>query len=91
MEFEWDPRKDKANEQKHGLGFREAATLFGDPLAINFPDLDHSEFEQRYLTLGLSLRARLLVVAHTETEKIIRIISAREVTRLERKFYEENH
>jgi uncharacterized protein len=91
MEFEWDLRKDAANQRKHGVGFREAATVFGDPLAITFPDLDHSESEQRFLTVGASLRARLLVVAHTETEDTIRIISAREMTRHERKFYEETH
>jgi uncharacterized DUF497 family protein len=89
MEFEWNPRKDAANQRKHGVGFREAATVFADPLATTFPDLEHSESELRFLTLGASLRSRLLVVAHTETEKTIRIISAREVTRHERKFYEE--
>lgn len=91
MEFEWNPRKDAANERKHGVGFREAATVFGDPLATTFPDLEHSESEQRFLTLGASQRSRLLVVAHTEIENSIRIISAGEVTRHERKFYEETH
>jgi uncharacterized DUF497 family protein len=91
MEFEWDTRKEAANRRKHGVGFREAATVFGDPLATTFPDSDHSEFEQRFLTLGMSLRARLLVVSHTEAEEAIRVISAREVTRYERKFYEETH
>jgi len=52
MEFEWDPRKEAANQRKHGVGFREAATVFGDPLATSFPDVDHSISEQRLLTIG---------------------------------------
>jgi hypothetical protein len=91
MNFEWDPRKDVSNQQKHGVGFREATTLFGDPLATTFPDMDHSTSEQRFLTIGVSATGRLLVVAHTEREQAIRIISARPVTRYERKFYEETH
>jgi uncharacterized protein len=90
MEFEWDPRKDAANRRKRGIGFREATTVFGDPFATTFPDIDHSISEQRFLTIGASAGGRLLVVAHTETEESIRIISARAVTRSERKFYEEN-
>jgi len=90
MEFEWDLRKDAANRRKHGIGFREATTVFGDPFATTFPDVDHSISAQRFLTIGASAGRRLLVVAHTETEESIRIISARAVTRSERKFYEEN-
>jgi uncharacterized DUF497 family protein len=89
MEFEWDSRKDAANRRKHGIGFREAATVFGDPLATTFPDTDHSISEHRFLTIGASLSGRLLVVAHTDIEDTIRIISARPVTRYERRFYEE--
>jgi len=91
MEFEWDPRKDAANQRKHGVGFREATTVFGDPLATSFPDEDHSISELRFLTIGSSASGRQLVVAHTEFEQGIRIISARPVTRLERNFYEESH
>jgi uncharacterized DUF497 family protein len=90
MRFERDPRKDAANRRKHGIGFREATTVFGDPFATTFPDMDHSISQQRFLTIGASVGGRLLVVAHTETEENIRIISARTVTRSERKFYEEN-
>jgi uncharacterized DUF497 family protein len=90
MEFEWDPRKDVANRRKHGIGFREAATVFGDPLATTFPDVDHSISEDRFLTIGASAPGRLLVVAHTESETTIRIISARPVTRSERRFYEKS-
>jgi len=89
MEFEWDPRKDAANQRKHGVGFREAATVFGDPLATTFPDTDHSISEHRFLTIGATVSGRLIVVAHTESDDIIRIISARVVTRHERRFYEE--
>jgi uncharacterized protein len=89
MEFEWDPRKDAANRRKHGIGFRDAATVFGDPLATTFPDTDHSISEHRFLTVGTSLSGRLLVVAHTESEDTIRLISARLVTAHERRFYEE--
>jgi uncharacterized protein len=89
MEFEWDPRKDAANRRKHAVGFREATTVFGDPLATTFPDRDHSIFEQRFLTIGVSASDRLLVVVHTEHEERIRIISARPATARERTFYEE--
>jgi len=88
MKFEWDPRKDAANRRKHAVGFREAATVFGDPFATTFPDIDHSISEQRFLSIGVSASGRLLVVAHAEDEATIRIISARPVTRRERRFYE---
>jgi hypothetical protein len=65
MEFEWDPRKAAANVRKHNVAFQEAATVFGDPLAITFEDPDHSMEENRYITFGLSLQNRLLVVSHT--------------------------
>jgi uncharacterized protein len=89
MEFEWDPAKAEVNERKHGITFLEAATIFGDPLAITFVDPDHSVDEQRYLTLGLSRFDRLLIVSHTDREGRIRIISARVMTRQEVKIYEE--
>lgn len=89
MEFEWDERKAAANTRKHSVSFHEAATVFGDPLAITFPDPDHSEGEDRFLTFGLSQSDRLIVVAHTDRGRKVRIISARLVTRRERKIYEE--
>jgi uncharacterized protein len=89
MEFEWDPAKAEVNERKHGITFLEAATIFGNPLAITFVDPDHSVDEQRYLTLGLSRFDRLLIVSHTDREGRIRIISARVMTRQEVKIYEE--
>ncbi|MFZ0956206.1 MAG: BrnT family toxin [Candidatus Sulfotelmatobacter sp.] len=91
MEFEWDPRKDAANQRKHGVGFREATTVFGDPLATTFMDTAHLTSEQRYLTIGSSANGSLLVVAHTERGNAIRIISARPLTPREKKFYEEEH
>jgi len=90
MRFEWDLRKEAVNRRKHGVGFREAATVFGDPLATTFPDVDHSALEERFLTIGTSASGRLLVVAHTESGAgEIRIISVRKATRREREFYEE--
>ena len=89
MRFEWDDRKAAANEKKHGVSFHEAATVFGDPPAITFADPDHSENERRYVTFGMSRVDRLLVVAHADRERRIRIISARTMTRHERKIYEE--
>jgi len=89
MEFEWDSKKATANIQKHDITFQEAATVFGDPLAITFEDPDHSTEENRYITFGLSLQKRLIVVSHTEREDRTRIISARLMDRKERKIYEE--
>jgi uncharacterized DUF497 family protein len=89
MEFEWDPRKAKNNLRKHGISFTEAGTIFGDELAITVSDPDHSDDEDRYITIGWSNRQRLLIVSHTERGDKIRIISARELTQAERKEYEE--
>jgi len=89
MEFEWDEHKATTNLQKHGVSFHEAGTVFGDTMAITYHDPDHSGIEQRFLTFGLSQSARLLAVAHTDRGRKIRIISARLVTKHERKIYEE--
>jgi uncharacterized DUF497 family protein len=89
MEFEWDPGKEGRNLAKHGVSFHEAATVFGDPLAITFSDPDHSDDEDRFLTFGLSIEGHLLVVSHTDREERVRIISARKSTRKERRLYEE--
>ena len=88
MEFEWDPQKSDANRKKHGISFPDAATVFADPLAITFPDPDHSRGEQRLLTFGHSKMNFLLVVVHTERHGKTRIISARRATRYERTIYE---
>jgi hypothetical protein len=89
MEFEWNKGKAELNLKKHGTSFREAATVFGDPLAITFDDPDHSVDECRLITFGLSRFNQLLIVSHTEREGETRIISARPMTRQERKIYEE--
>lgn len=86
--FEWDPGKDAANLRKHGVSFREGTTVFGDPLSMTIPDPRHSRTEARYIDLGLSHRRRLLVVAYTERQGRIRIISARLATGAERRKYE---
>ncbi|MFM9961880.1 MAG: BrnT family toxin [Planctomycetaceae bacterium] len=88
MEFEWDPDKADRNWRKHGISFHEAATVFDDPLAITYPDPDHSDEEERFVTFGHSESGRLLVVSHTDREQRTRIISARQATRRERNSYE---
>jgi uncharacterized protein len=89
VEFEWDPKKAIVNARKHNLTFQEAASVFGDPLAITFEDPDHSVNENRWITFGMSLEKRLLVVSHTERGGRTRIVSARLMDRKERKIYEE--
>jgi uncharacterized DUF497 family protein len=88
--FEWDADKSKSNQSKHGVSFDEAMTVFSDPLASTIYDPDHSDDEDRYISLGLSGEARLLVVSFTDRDDRIRIISARVANRRERKQYEEN-
>jgi uncharacterized protein len=90
IKFDWDPRKARRNLRKHGIDFDEATTIFADTLSITIPDPDHSADEERWVTMGLSNRQRLLVVVHTEEEEeTIRIISARMADHLERRKYEE--
>jgi len=89
--FAWDPKKAEQNLRKHGVDFREGATVFNDSLSTTFPDVDHSTGERRFLIIGRSALGRILVVSHTETTAdVIRIISARDATRRERRFYEED-
>ena len=89
MKYEWDENKATKILAKHGVSFTEAKTIFDDPLYVDFYDLDHSEDEERYLIVGESNRGRLLIVSYTERRELIRIISAREVTKSEREAYEE--
>lgn len=89
MNFEWDPKKAETNFRKHKVSFAEAATVFSDALSITIPDPDHSETEERFITIGWSYQHRLLMVSHTDRNQRIRIISARELTKAERKAYEE--
>lgn len=88
MKFEWDPKKAQYNLKKHQVSFTEATTVFNDPLSVTYLDPDHSEQEARDIIIGLSANNRLLIVSHTDRDEIARIISAREVTRPERKLYE---
>lgn len=88
LDFEWDPIKAVANEQRHRITFEEASTVFGDTLSSTIEDPDHSVGERRFLTMGVSFPGNLLVVSHTERQGVIRIISARKATRPERRTYE---
>ncbi len=89
LRFRWNSRKAAANLRKHRVSFDEATTVFDDPLSVTIPDPDHSVGEQRFLLLGVSNRGRLLVVAHSERDDSIRIITARRADRPERRTYEE--
>jgi uncharacterized DUF497 family protein len=88
LTFEWDSRKAKSNLAKHGVGFEEASTIFGDSLSLTIPDPEHSLSEERYVTIGRAFTGKLLVVVHTERGDNIRVISARRASRRERRFYE---
>jgi uncharacterized protein len=87
--FEWDPAKAAANLLQHDVSFEEAVTVFRDPLAKIHDDPDHSAAERRDIIVGHSLEGRLLLVSFTARESKIRLISARRVTRRERRDYEE--
>ena len=89
MDFEWDEQKAADNVKKHEVSFDEAASVFADPLYIDFYDPDHSADEHRYLIIGTSEAGQLLIVSYTERDDVIRLIRAREVTSAERKAYEE--
>jgi uncharacterized protein len=86
-----DERKNKANRTKHGVWFEEAQSVFSDPQARVFHDPEHSEEEERFILLGLSSAARVLVVVHCyrESDSVVRIISARKAIKKEVRFYEE--
>ena len=91
IEFVWDPKKAASNQVKHGVTFREAVTVFIDPLAQIHDDPAHSSSERREIIVGHSLQNRLLVVFFTERSVAVRIIIARQATRHERKDYEKRH
>lgn len=92
VEFEWNQHKASRNEKKHGVSFSEATTVFADPLELTISDPDHSLGEYRFLSIGRSNAGNLLVVFYTEREQSqIRMISARQATRQERQYYEQNH
>lgn len=87
IEFEWDPAKASANQAKHGIGFVEAATAFGDRRSLTIADPDHSTVEARKLLLGTTEGGTLIVVAFTERGARLRLISARPASRKERRTY----
>jgi uncharacterized DUF497 family protein len=89
--FEWDTKKDAANLRKHGVGFAEARTVFGDSLSVTISDPDNAAAEERFVIVGMSTARKLLVVVHTMREERIRLISARTATRYERRVYEETY
>lgn len=89
LQFEWDEAKATANARKHGITFEEAQTVFFDDFALLIDDPDHSETESRFVLLGLSASARILVVVHAypSPANTIRIISARKAAKVERASY----
>ncbi|MBM3288754.1 MAG: BrnT family toxin [Candidatus Hydrogenedentes bacterium] len=89
MPFDWDGGKARANLLKHGVSFAEATTVFRDSFAIEGADPVHSIGEYRFITIGVSHTGRLLTVCYTEADNRVRIISARNATKSERKIYEE--
>jgi uncharacterized protein len=91
MDFEWDEAKAEANERKHGVSFAEAVTVLADPLSLTGYDPDHSEDEDRYITIGRSVAGRLLLLSHTDRDGKVRIISARQASRRERGDYEDGN
>lgn len=85
IQFEWDDNKNQINKKKHKVSFEEAETVFYDENALLINDPDHSEQEDRFILLGFSLQAKLLIVCHCYRgrDNIIRIISARKANRTE--------
>ncbi|MCB0113359.1 MAG: BrnT family toxin [Caldilineaceae bacterium] len=94
LTFEWDARKAKTNWDKHGISFEEAKTVFNDPMLLTYSDEFHSDSEDRMISIGYSIRQRILLVVHTEhdaqNDLLIRIISCRGATPAERKVYDES-
>lgn len=89
IKFQWDNRKAEINKKKHNISFEEAATVFNDTDALVIDDPDHSIEEDRFIILGYSTKANLLVVCHCyrDSNNVIRLISARKATANERKQY----
>jgi uncharacterized DUF497 family protein len=93
-EFDWDDTKAAANLLKHGVEFSEAMTVLLDPLAMTFYDAEHSDEEERWVSVGRSVNGALLVAVHTfvasgPSSALVRIISARPATKRERQQYEQ--
>ena len=92
IRFEWNPQKNTINKSKHGISFEEASTVFYDEEALVRDDPDHSEDEDRFLIIGYSILANMLIVSHCyrDDEEVIRIISARKATKREEQQYYNN-
>lgn len=93
-DFEWDIRKAKSNFHKHRISFERATSIFRDPNLLSIPDKEHSDFEERWITIGLDENGILLVLSHkfqnlSAAVCQIRIISARKATKSEEEQYEE--
>ena len=91
--FEWDDNTNRLNKKKHNISFEEAQYAFSDTKRIIAKDLEHSENEERWISLGISINGNLLVVVHTykqidDDTALIRIISARRATKNENKQYQ---
>lgn len=93
LQFEWDESKNKANIQKHGISFEEASSVFEDDEALIISDEKHSKDEERFLLIGFSYKANLLVVCHCyrQSDTVIRLISARKANSKEREGYNKNN
>jgi uncharacterized protein len=87
--FEWDEEKASANAKKHRVSFEEAVLAFSDPMLITFSDPLHAESEESFLSIGISSKDRVLIVAHTDRSNKVRIVNCRKATASERKRYEE--
>lgn len=89
IKFEWDESKNLSNQKKHRVSFEEAQSVFVDEQALMISDVDHSSEEDRFILLGLSMKAKMMVVCHCyrKNNEVIRIISARKATRNEEKTY----
>ncbi len=90
LNFEWDPKKAASNLKKHGISFEEACTVFGDTLSLTISDSLTSSNEERFVTTGETSHRKLVVVVHVDKGDNVRIISARRVTKHERKTYEKS-
>jgi uncharacterized DUF497 family protein len=86
--FQWDDNKARINLRKHGVDFEEGVTIFNDPLVATMPDTAHSENEQRFISIGMSVKGTVLVVVYTERNEKTRLISCRKATKTEIKRYE---
>ena len=91
LTYEWDKRKEASNIKDHGVSFHEASTVFLDPYSLSFYDPDHSDDEDRFITLGIAATDKILFVSHTDRGMVTRIISALEATKKECEGYEKTN